>query len=249
MPRLSTLSNPTGLVDLDRKRISLVIDETGKSFAFSLARLDLTDLTLPSLLNVVVIARRGNSEERVELGAVSNWDKSYRPLTELADDGTWTFRVLLVQPGAAKLVAAAENVRPDGLGESASFIALEPADLGQRPWAISILELDGRAVIRFSKDIYRSAAEAYADEIFIALILPEAIQRLADWIAENIGVLEDPVWEPFKSWLALHGITDEPDEDSVESQREWSDKVVNAFCNRFEFVSELVELRKKGHEE
>lgn len=249
MPRLSTLSNPTGLVDIEKQRLNIIVDEGGQHLAFSLARLDLSNLTLQLPLNVVVVARRGNAEERVELGPVSTWDKGFRTLSELGDDGTWAFRVLLVQPGSAKLVAAAENVRPEGQGDSSSFIALESADLGQRPWDIQILEQDGRAVIRFNKEIYHSAGEADADKFFIGLILPEAIRRLAEWVADTPNVLEDSVWEPFKSWLTLHGITEEPDAENPDQKVSWCNEVVHAFCERFEFAAQLRDLRTKGLEE
>lgn len=248
MPRLSTLSNPTGLIDLEKNRITIVKDDAGSSLSFSLVRLDLSRLSLPSTLNVVVIVRRGNSEERIELGEVSNWDKSFRLLTEIGSEGTWTFRVLLLQPGSSRLIAAGENIRPDGEGDSTSFIALEPADLGQRPWDIQIIDLEGRVVIRFSREIYLSATEAEADKFFVGLILPEAIRRLSEWIGRS-GALEDPVWEPFKSWLVLHGVNDEANADSEDSIQSWSDEVVGAFCNRFEFASKLKELRIKGMDE
>jgi hypothetical protein len=81
------------------------------------------------------------------------------------------------------------------------------------------------------------------------MILPEAIRRLAEWVAGNCSALEDPVWEPFKAWLTLHGITEEPDPESTELQARWCDEVVDAFCNRFEFVSQLRDLRTMGSEE
>ncbi len=250
MPRLSTLSNPTGLVDIDRQRIRLVLDEGGKHLAFSLVGLNLSELELPPGLNVVVIAMRGNTEERVELGPVSNWNKGFQPLAELSNEGTLKFRILLIHPDSAKLVGAAENVRPEGQGDSSSFIALEAADLGQRPWEIEILELEGRAVIRFNKEVFNSPGEAESNIFFISLILPEAIRRLASWIAANPNALGDPVWEPFNAWLALHGITEEPEVDSTEDeQSKWCAQVVNAFCDRFEFVSQLRDLRAKGLDE
>lgn len=249
MPRLSTLSNPTGLVDIEKSRVTIVVDDAGKALMFSLVRLDLSDLSLPSPLNVVVIARRGNAEERLELGSAQDWDKGFRTLTEMGDDGTWVFRVLLIQPGSAKLVAAAENVRPDGQGDSNSFIGLEPAELGERPWLVEIQELDGRAVIRFNRDIYHSAGEAESDKFFMGMVLPEAIRRLSEWVARDASVLEEQAWEPFKTWLTLHGITDEPDDASEELQREWCDEVVEAFCDRFEFASQLKDLRMKGTDE
>lgn len=249
MPRLSTLSNPTGLIDLEKQRISILIDESNKRLSFSLARLDLGDLSLSSDLNVIVVARRGNAEERVDLGPIASWNKGYTNLTELVDEGTWSFRVLLVKPGSAMLAAAAENIRPEGQGDSSSFIALEPADLGQRPWEISVLEQEGRAVLYFNKEIYHSSGEAEADKFFLGMILPEAARQLAAWVARNPGALADPPWEAFRGWLELHGITDDPDENSVDAQDEWCATVVNAFCERFQFVAMLREARAKGIQE
>lgn len=247
MPRLSTLSNPTGLVELDHLRIGIALDEGGKRPAFSLVKLDLSELSLPSPLNVVVIVRRGNSEERVELGPVSEWKRSYIELSEIGSDGSWEFRVLLVQPGSPKLVAVAERVRPEGQGDSSSFIGLEPADLGQRPWEIVINEAEGRAVIRFNKEIYVSPGAVEADSFFIGMILPEAIRRVAEFVSANPGVLEE-AWGPFKHWLALHGITDEPG-DTEDQKSEWCDQVIASFCDRFEFVKWLKDLRNRGDDE
>lgn len=249
MPRLSTLSNPTGLAELEKGRLSILLDESGTRLAFSLARLDLTDLRLEPPLNVVVVIRRGSTEERVELGSAWQWDKSYRPLTEIGAEGTWSFRVLLVRPGSARLVAAAENIRPVGQGNSEAFIALEPADLGQRPWEVEIRELEGRAVLRFSKQVYHSTGEAEADKVFTSLVLPEAVRQLAYWVSVNAGVLEEEAWAPFKSWLLLHGIEEEPDPESEEQRAAWLTSVVNAFCERFEFVTALSEARVKGWDE
>lgn len=217
--------------------------------AFCLARLDLSGLDLLPPLNVVVIARRASTEERIELGSAWDWDKRYQTLAEIGPDGTWSFRVLLVRPGSAQLVAAAENIRPTGQGDSEAFIALEPADLGQRPWEVAIRELEGRAVLRFSKDVYHSTGEAEADRVFVSLVLPEAARQLAYWVAENPTALADDVWSPFKGWLLLHGIDDEPDPDDPNQRENWLNSVVSAFCERFEFVTSLREARTKGVEE
>lgn len=249
MQRLSTLSNPTGIIDLERQRISIALDESNGRRAFSLIRLDLNELDLPSPLNVVVIARRGSTEERIELGPVSDWKKGFQTLAEIGEDGSWAFRILLVQPQSPRLIAVAENVRPEGQGESSSFIALEPADLGQRPWEIELLELEGRAVIRFHKDIYPSAGAAEADRFFMGLLLPEAVRRVAERIAREPALLADDVWKPFKSWLVVHGVDDEPDPDNEDSQNKWCSDVVSAFAERFEFVNQLRELKGKEAEE
>ncbi len=250
MPRLSTLSNPTGLVEIDRQRVNIVVDESETRCVFSLATLNLAGLRLPESLHVVVIARRGNAESRNELGAVGNWNRNFIDISEVGADGSLRFRLLLVNPGSAKVVASVENIRPDGAGGGEAFVALETADLGQRPWDLIILEQEGRVVVQVNKLIYLSSAEAEADKHFPPLVMPEAIRRLASWHIENVGALAEKHWEPFKSWLSLHGVTDEPDENhSEEKNKEWCAEVVDAFCNRWNFADTLREVRLKGGEE
>lgn len=242
MQRLSTLSNPTGLTDLEKKRLILQIDETGKHPAFSLVSIDTKGLDLAGNLSVVVIARRGNSEQRIELGSLAAFSKAFHPLVDLGEDGTLVFRVLLVQPDSPKLVAAAENVRPAGQGDSESFIALEPADLKQIPWEIEVHDQEGRATIRFNREIFSSSGAAESDRFFMGLVLPEAIRAIARTVSEEPSMLEDEHWQPLKSWLAVHGITDDPEPDR---EREWCSAVVSAFCERFEFTNQIKEHRAK----
>jgi hypothetical protein len=240
MTRLSTLSNPTGLKDLDRKLVGIVIDDRGATPAYSLIRLDLADVSLPPQTHVVVIARRGNAEIRVDHGAVTDWNKGFVDASELGTDGVWIFRVLLVLPNSPKLLAAIENVRPQGLGNSESLIALEPADLGHVPWEFIVLELDGRGVIRFNREVYANSSAAEADAKFACLVFPEAIRQLAAWHTQHVGALAEAHWEPFKAWLTMHGITDEPlDDDSPEEMDRWCRSVVSEFCARNRFADVL----------
>jgi hypothetical protein len=246
MPRLSTLSNPTGLIDLDKKRIGIQIDSAQSRLAFSLPRLDVEDLRLPSDSQVIVIARKGNTEERVPLGSISDWNKAFHPLPELGEEGSLVFRVLLFSPGSPKLIAAAEHIRPAGHGDSESFIALEPSELKEVPWEIEVHEQEGRATIRFNKEVFQSSAEAESNAFFMNLILPEAIRSMARTVANDPGLLADEDWQPFKNWLAIHGIMEEPTEDSSSNEREeWCRQVARAFCERFEFSSKLKALRFK----
>lgn len=250
MPRLSTLSNPTGLIELDKSWVSVVVDEATGSHSCSLTALDVSSVSLPNGLHVVLVARRGNSEERIELGPLVGWNKSFVRLAEIGDDGPWMFRVLLIHPGESKLVAVAEGVRPSGQDDADSFIALEPADLGELPWDVYVLEQEGRAVIRFNKNIYLSSGEASSDALFVALVLPEAVRRVAEQVCKEPTCLEDENWAAFRMWLTLHGIEDEIDEDSTaEEKTEWCGAVVHAFCKRFEFASNLKAMRTSGSDE
>lgn len=241
MPRMSRLSNPTGLIDLEKQRISILLDDQSPKPSYSLPALDLSNLKLTSGLRVIVIAKRGNSEIRTDHGPVTDWNKSYVDLSELGRDGTWGFRVLLVSDGSHKLIAAAENVRPNGLGDSDSIIGLEPTDeLRQVPWELKVLEMEGRAVIRFNRALYQNAAAAEADKHFTCLVLPEAVRQLARWHTYNPTAISDEVWQPFKNWLTLLGVTSEPT-DSVNSDanEDWCREVVAAFCERFRGIEVL----------
>jgi hypothetical protein len=154
MPRLSTLSNPTGLKDIDKKAVEIVINDLAGAASYSLVRLDLAGVSLPLDSHVIVISRRGNAELRTDHGPITDWNKAFVDASELGSDGVWMFRVLIALPGSAKLLASIENIRPKGLGNSESLIALEPADdLGHVPWEFIVLELDGRGVIRFNREI------------------------------------------------------------------------------------------------
>lgn len=247
MPRLSTLSNPTGLVELEKQCVGIFIDQQAIKTTYSLTKLYLAGLAIGPQIKVVVIARRGNAELRVEHGTVGDWNKGFFDITELGTDGTLRFRVLLIAPGSPKLVAAAENIRPEGLGDSESLIGLEPADLGQVPWELCLLEQEGRAVIRFNRDLYVNAATAEADRHFASLVFPEALRQLALWHTRHSGALGDSEWEPFKNWLILHGITDEPgDHLSLEGNENWCREVVSAFSERFRSVELLRESLKIG---
>ena len=251
MPRMSRLSNPTGLIDLEKQRLSIVLDDQGPKPSYSLAALDLTDMRFQSDLRAIVIARRGNSELRTDHGPVTDWRKSYIDLSELGHDGTWSFRVLLIAAGSHKLIAAAENVRPNCLGDSDSIIGLEPTDeLGQVPWELKVLETEGRAVIRFNRTLYQNAAAAEADKHFTCLVLPEAVRQLARWHAYSPTSIADEVWQPFKNWLTLMGVTSEPDESaSTDTNEEWCREVVSAFCERFRGVEVLAGTFKWEEEE
>lgn len=234
MPRLSTLSNPTGLKDLDKKAVEIVIDDQAGAASYSLVRLDLTDVSLPFDSHVIVISRRGNAELRTDHGPINDWNKAFVDASELGSDGVWMFRVLITLPGSAKLLAAVENIRPKGLGNSESLIALEPADdLGHVPWEFIVLEQDGRGVIRFNREIYANSGAVEADTRFACLVFPEAVRQLAAWHTQADGALAETQWEPFKAWLTMHGITSEPmDSDPPEEKDKWCRSVVSAFCAR-----------------
>ena len=110
MGRLSARSNPTGLNELDRKRISIAINEMGGIRSFILDRVDLNGTGLQDDLNVVVLARAGNTNQRYEMGAASGLDHQSRSLDGLDRSQPLRFRVLLHEKENPKLAASIENL-------------------------------------------------------------------------------------------------------------------------------------------
>jgi hypothetical protein len=248
MPRLTTLSNPTGITDLDKKCVSILVDDQVKKSTYSLVRLELGATKLPADTRVVVIARRGNSEVRTVHGPLSAYDKGLIDVSDLSTDGVWVFRVLFVSPNSAKLLASVENIRPGGLGNSDSLIALEAADLGQVPWELRVLEQEGRAIIRFNRDVYASPASVEADPHFACLVYPEAIRQLAQWHTRDPATLDEPHWEPFKAYIAMLGVAAELTE-SDEDKENWCREVVASFCGRSRSADQLRQLVRGGVDE
>ncbi len=247
MPRLSTLSNPTGLIDLDKSRVRILVDDQGAKAAYSVLSLNLADASISPTARMIVIAARGNSEVRSDHGIVADWNKGFVDISEMGAEGAWTFRVLFIENGSPRLIAAIENVRPEGLGNSESLIALEAADLGEVPWEMVILEQDGRGVIRFNRNIYATSALAEADYFFSCLVIPEAVRQLASYLMRDPGRLDEAQWEPFRRWLAIHEITEWPeDAEPIELAEDWCREVVAAFCRRHKISTTLSDKRAEG---
>lgn len=242
MPRLSRLSNPTGIVDIEKHRISITVDDQGSRPCYALTGLDVDKFSLRPDLRVIVIARRDKSELRTDHGPLCDWSKAFVDLSTLATEGTWVFRLLLVDALTRRILAVAENVRPNGLGQSESIIGLEPADdLGQVPWELRVEDGLGRALVRFNRAIYPSAAAVEADKYFTSLVLPEAVRALAKWHVANENAIADEHWEPFANWLAMLGVSIENNFDGdPEAADAWCREIVMKFCDRFRSVDVLV---------
>jgi hypothetical protein len=240
MPKLSTLSNPTGLIELDKARISIGTADIQGRESYRILNLDLNGLAISTASKLVVIARRKSTELRTDHGPISSVNQAYVDISELVPNGSLRFRVLITESASPKLIASVENISPNGLGSSESFIGMEPADLEQTPWEFEVLQLEGKGIIRFNRDIYPNTGIAEADIHLSALVYPEAVRLLARWHADHPGALDDPQWIGFKDWLVLHGVNDEPEKEwDFEQKAEWSDTVANAFCKMYSIGSML----------
>jgi hypothetical protein len=236
MGRVSTRSNPTNLHDIDKQRVGITLVEENGKRSFSVSKLDFGDLKLDAQLQVICIVRAGSTSQRFPLGTISNWRKDPFVLEDVDPSAPLQFRVL-VHDDNPQLVAAAERVRLRDQGQAESLLPMEPADLGEEVWRLIITD-DG-PILRYNAAVFPNAAGVENYFPFGALVLPEALRRVMEYIADDPAKLDDehdPIstWRP---WLSALGIAppDEPDDE------EWPQQVVRAFCDKHRFASRFTQ--------
>jgi hypothetical protein len=236
MGRVSTRSNPTNLRDIDKHRVGITLVEENGKRSFSVGKLDFDDLKLDGHLQVICIARAGSTSQRFPLGTISNWSKDPFALEDIDPSAPLHFR-FLVHDDNPQLVASAERVRLRDQAQAESLLPMEPADLGEEVWRLIIGD-DG-PILQYNAAVFPSAAGVENYFPFGALVLPEALRRVMEYIAHDPGKLDDendPIsaWRP---WLDALGIA--PPEEADDE--DWPHQVVRAFCDRHRFASRFTQ--------
>jgi hypothetical protein len=247
MSRLSTRSNPTGLLEIDKKRINISVDEVEGRRHFILRKLDLTELKLAEDLVLVCMARCGKTSQRVDMGTVGSWRRESIPLEGLDKSGRLEFRILVHAADSPKLIASAESLRLLEEGQSESLIPMEPAALGELLWRLDINE--GGPVLKYNSDVFQSAAVAENYLPFVALVLPEVFRQILRKIAEDYGKCLDDEGDPlsgWSGWLEANSAGRPSGNEDEEVDYEWCDNVVRIFCERFRFAGQMKEMLKGG---
>lgn len=245
MARLSARSNPTGLKEIDKGRVTLALSEAGGRRAFVLERLDLRNTDISGELKVFVVARAGNSSARFELGTVDKYTREPQQLEGLDFSHPLRFRILLHEANSPKLVASVENLRARDESQSESLLPMEGAPLGERIWRLLIV--DDAPVLQFNSAVFPSAAGAENFLPFSSLVLPEALRQVMQKITEDPACLEDEEspWWPWANWLDAIGVS-RPSKIDEEGHSGWCDEVVDRFCARSRFATSLQAELQKG---
>ncbi|MEP7364878.1 MAG: hypothetical protein ABI972_16625 [Acidobacteriota bacterium] len=243
MGRVSTRSNPTNLKDIDKRCVGITLGEENGRRSFSVSKLDFADLELDGHLQVVCIARAGSTSQRFPLGTITNWRKDPLVLEDVDPSAPLQFRVF-VHDDSPRLVAAAERVRLRDQGQAESLLPMEPADLGQEIWRL-IFSDDG-PILQYNATVFPSASGVENYFPFRALVLPEALRRVMEYIAQDPPKLDDdsdPIsaWRP---WLDELGVA-LPDEGDVD----WPQQVVSIFCDRHLFASKFTQHLQGPHDD
>jgi hypothetical protein len=238
MARVSRTTNPTNLIEIDRTDVGLSrLDISGRPH-FKVDRLDLTRYTFAGDEIVTVIARAGPTSKRYELGTVTTWARDVLDLSTLDLTQVLKFRLLIRRKDSAKLLAAAENLRCRGDGDIESLLPIVSTDLGQRLWRI-LIDADG-AILQCNEKVFPSGASAESYAPFRALVLPEALRQVLEYIANDPEMLngEGTIWAEWGAWMGQLGIEYPPIEES-ELLAEWLLESTAQFCEEFKCADDL----------
>lgn len=212
----------------------------------SLDRLDITNTGLSGSLQVVLVARAGNTSIRHNLGAAASPNKAPLPIDGLDRSQPIRFRVLLREDGNPKLAASVENIRPRDDSQSESLLPMEPAELGEVLWKLLVTE-DG-PVLQFNSRVFPSAAGAENYVPFGAFVLPEALRQVMRHIVSHPDCLDDEgdPWSAWAVWIDVLGCGRPPADGEEEEMNSWCDSVAYRFADRFGFATRLQDELLKG---
>jgi hypothetical protein len=204
--------------------------------------------------DVILEARRlsTGSYHRESLGALADVEKSL-PLTfalsGFDDEADITFRIKIVD-SSKRLLGDGDRIRT-GEPEKNNrepLIPLVQADLKEEVWKVDWVDLAGpRVLINRRLPNWRSLLthDRFVQGLIIPQIvrsivseLPSCQQRSDDWLLN---------WAHFLESLGFDDIPNE-EEDEEEEIREWVEKVIAAFCEKFKFATKAEEHLHSGED-
>lgn len=247
MARTSSTSNPTGLVEIDRNDVSIVVTEVDDARSVSLSRLEVGGYKLSPELKVVLVARAGSTSQRIELGSLGAWDRDAHSIPELDRNAALRFRVLLHEAASPKLAASCENLRARNTDRGESLLPMEAVDLGEEVWRLD-MSPEGPLIL-FNKIVFPTASVAARHPAFAPLIMPEVVRQICRKLASNPEVLADEadVLFPWGRWLDDLGVDRPPESADGEDMGKWGEEVVSTFSRRYRFASKLRQNIVKEH--
>lgn len=211
------------------------------------ATLTLGGYNLPSPARVYVEAYRQTAWQRFDYGTIGVFaPPENRLLTEFGEGDGVLFRVKVVEPPpeggggsakAAKILAQADQIKPDQAGKRRSLLDVIPGDFRDEVWRLE-WDHDGRPLLAVSRHLAPNRFDLMKDAAFRSLALPEILRQvLAAALEEELDLEGDDreTWEG--KWVRMvRGATGAPDPTDVrddDNEREaWVDDAVARFCRK-----------------
>lgn len=243
MAQMSRTSNPTDLLNIDKRHVTVRVHGTSSDLEFSVERIDFQSAKLPSDALVSCVAHAGNAEEYFQLGRASGVNTSRHRISGLDNDHPLRFRFLFTTPGEPKLIGFTDGVRAvNETGDlGPSLVDIEPKDLNGPAWRLLLPDAAAgegeKPNILVERTIFPTAYAAASCPWFSGLVMPEVMRQIATAISRNGDALDDEgSWmHPWKLFLDNLQIPPPPQDTDPESDEAgelsaWAESVVERFC-------------------
>jgi hypothetical protein len=220
--------NYTGRRRITRGRIDVVGAVTARGPELTVRRLDLDELDLPGDARIYLEVYRETDLDRIDAGTVgAPLLPAAHPLALFRDLSSVNFRVKVVRGGSerGRIVAAAAGLSLDS-DEDTDSVPLLPTRLspiGDRAWHLDLTE---QPTLIINSSIPNGKAVA-TGPAFLALVYPEVLRRVIEWVRENEGS-EETYHENWRHFLLDLGMTP----DSLMSTAD-DDQSVDDALDRF----------------
>lgn len=239
----------TGQRTLERSALSVTIDPTGDGPPRLSARLSRELDGLDSQGRLLLEPHVRTLSMQLSMGTVgAPQELEEVPLPDFPDPDPVRLRLAVLAPDSPLLLAAADKIRPDILGQdgrSRGILRTQLAELGQRSWNLvfhddgPLLEINHR---HDPKAMWLRQAEV------VGLVLPEVCLRVLQWAASQEDEGEGP-GDPIHDWLAFGrelGLPARPSYDDQEAVREWAERGARTFAERHRALDRLPGMLEEG---
>lgn len=242
MAQISRTSNPTDLLNVDRRHVLIRIHGTGTELEFAVESFDYDAAGIPQDAVVACVAHAGNAEEYFQLGYAGAVDDTRHAIAGLDNGHPLRFRLLFTASGDPKLIGFTDGVRPaNESGElGPSLVDIEPADLGGPAWKLTLPDSvtgDSKPNILVERQIFPTAYAAARSPWFAGLVMPEVMRQVALTIGAHHESLQDENSWMYPWSLFLDNLRAPPPPENAEDTNAepnelatWADEVAGLFA-------------------
>ncbi len=240
-------TNPLHIKKIARHQIDLVVNRSadGHARSFVVNSLNLDDHKLPERARIKLFAYSKRREQSVELGTITSPQYGVAHPFTIDSRNPFHFRLIVCEADRPNILASCEGLRATEETDEAGrqhLLPVEPSDnLQEKLWEIRF-DGDGDPVLYVNSDTQIGMlARMRGDEIFQALILPQAVEQVLRRLSQHPD--DDEGWQgKWNSYLLARGIEHPDDPDDEENCAEWARAVSQKFANENKF---LTKTRKK----
>lgn len=244
--------NFTGRKRVSKAHVTVNLHEEGKSRFLVAVGLDLSEYQLPAPSRVFVEAYRQTRWQRFDFGTVGAplFAEGARPLLKGFGSAQGVrFRLRVVEPATALLLALCDDVRPVREPGKKGGRSLLPVDWGELRHHTHKLEIDDETgpLLLVSRVLVPDRDAFVGSREFVSLALPEILRRILERAVLAAGDEDSEGWAV--DWLRLAGRwngsappSGHAEADSLtDDEEDWIDAAIEGFSRERDIPKRFAE--------